>query len=38
MSRICACLFAGCCVGVVAGIGAFFIATELLDGRTEVSF
>lgn len=36
MSRVCACLVAGCGVGLVVGVAVFFIAIELMDGRTEV--
>lgn len=36
MSRVCACLAAGCGVGLVVGVAVFFIAIELMDGRQQV--
>lgn len=36
--RICACLAGGSCVGLVAGVAAFFIVMQILDGQQELGW
>lgn len=38
MRVCCCCLAAGVAFGALAGVAAFFVAVELLDGRTELPF